>query len=104
MSTAFQYEACFHSPYTPCSGHIRLAQFPLTYPKGIYGVSVDGKDAQFYSGYSSTDTFQQVLFATTGLEEGDHTIKLSNENAKNTDQYPNYVYLDVDYAAFTGTL
>ncbi|ORX34557.1 hypothetical protein BD324DRAFT_636388 [Kockovaella imperatae] len=71
---------------------------------GIYGISVDGQDAQFYSGYASSDTFQQVLFATSGLAEGDHTIRLSNENARNTEQYPAYIWFDVDYAVFTGTL
>ncbi|KAL0243789.1 hypothetical protein I308_105050 [Cryptococcus tetragattii IND107] len=71
---------------------------------GIYGISVDSGDTQYYSGYSEKSTFQQVLYATNGLEEGDHTLKVSNENARNTDEYPNYIWLDVDYAAITGSL
>ncbi|KIR97422.1 hypothetical protein L804_05106 [Cryptococcus deuterogattii 2001/935-1] len=71
---------------------------------GIYGISVDSGDIQYYSGYSEKSTFQQVLYATSGLEEGDHTLKVSNENARNTDEYPNYIWLDVDYVAVTGSL
>ena len=58
----------------------------------------------YYSGYSATDQFQQVLYATSGLSEGDHQIKISNENARNTQQFPSYVWLDVDFVAFTGTM
>ncbi|XAO26659.1 hypothetical protein I312_105498 [Cryptococcus bacillisporus CA1280] len=58
----------------------------------------------YYSGYSEKSTFQQVLYATSELEEGDHTLKVSNENARNTDEYPNYIWLDVDYVAVTGSL
>lgn len=65
---------------------------------------MDSGDTQYYSGYSEKSTFQQVLYATNGLEEGDHTLKVSNENARNTDEYPNYIWLDVDYAAITGSL
>ncbi|UOH83720.1 hypothetical protein LQV05_006455 [Cryptococcus neoformans] len=54
-------------------------------------------------GYSEKSTFQQVLYATSGLEEGDHILKVSNENARNTDEYPNYIWLDVDYVAVTGS-
>jgi hypothetical protein len=38
------------------------------------------------------------------LEEGDHTIKISNEDSRNIEQYPNYIWLDIDFIAFTGTL
>lgn len=65
---------------------------------------MDSGDTQYYSGYSEKSTFQQVLYATSGLEEGDHILKVSNENARNTDEYPNYIWLDVDYVAVTGSL
>ncbi|EIW67892.1 hypothetical protein TREMEDRAFT_63783 [Tremella mesenterica DSM 1558] len=94
--------------------HVRYLSCPhhLTNPNrrssasariGIYGVSVDNGDVSYYSGYASPDEFQVVLYATSGLSEGDHTIKISNENARDTDQYPSYVWMDIDYAAITGT-
>lgn len=64
---------------------------------------MDSGDTQYYSGYSQKPTFQQVLYATSGLE-GDHTLKVSNGNARNTDEYPNYIWLDIDYVAVAASL
>ena len=72
--------------------------------QGIYGVSVDDGPVQYYSGYSSTDQFQQVLYATWGLTDGEHQIKLSNDNARNVGQFPDYIWFDVDHVAVTGNL
>jgi len=72
--------------------------------KGIYGVSVDNGPIQYYSGFSSTDQFQQALYATSGLSDGDHQIKISNDNARNVRQFPNYVWFDVDHVAVMGSL
>ncbi len=33
--------------------------------QGIYGVTVDGGEKQYFSGYSATESLQQILFATT---------------------------------------
>ena len=59
---------------------------------------------QFYSGYANTPQFQQVLYATNGLSQGDHEIKVSNQNARNIAQYPEYIWLDVDHVSVTGDL
>lgn len=71
--------------------------------QGIYGVTVDGGEKQYFSGFSATDSFQQILFATTNLQEADHNVVVTNENARNIQQYPSYVYLDIDFVSFTGT-
>lgn len=75
----------------------------LTY-QGIYGISVDNASPSYYSGFASPDEFQQVLYSTSGLSQGDHQIVISNANSQNTAQYPNYIYVDVDFVAVTGTL
>jgi len=65
---------------------------------------VDSGHVEYYSGFSQTDTFQQLLYASSGLAQGDHIIKISNENSRDVQQYPTYVVLDIDYVAFTGTM
>jgi hypothetical protein len=73
--------------------------------QGIYSISIDSGDPEFFSGYASGEgQFQAVLFATTGLTDGDHTLKVTNENSRNIEQYPKYIYLDIDYFALTGEL
>ena len=73
--------------------------------QGIYSVSIDGGEPEFFSGFASGDgQFQAVLFATTGLADSEHTLKIANENSRNIEQYPKYIYLDVDYFALTGQL
>jgi hypothetical protein len=73
--------------------------------QGIYSVTVDAGEPEYFSGYASGEgQFQAVLFATTGLADADHTLTIVNENSRNLDQYPTYVYLDVDYFALTGEL
>ncbi|OCF43772.1 hypothetical protein I317_02376 [Kwoniella heveanensis CBS 569] len=71
---------------------------------GLYGVSVDNGDIQYFSGYALTGEFQATLFATNGLEQGKHHLKISNENARNIEQYPDYIWLDIDSVAVTGNL
>ncbi|OCF33160.1 hypothetical protein I316_05205 [Kwoniella heveanensis BCC8398] len=71
---------------------------------GLYGVSVDNGDIQYFSGYALTGEFQATLFATNGLEQGTHHLKISNENARNIEQYPDYIWLDIDSVAVTGNL
>ncbi|ORY31987.1 hypothetical protein BCR39DRAFT_71841 [Naematelia encephala] len=78
--------------------------FDFDLSKGIYGVSLDNGQAQYYAGFSADAQFQAVLYASSGLTEGDHTLRLSNENGQNIAQYPQYIYLDVDEIAVTGTL
>nr|XP_019006331.1 uncharacterized protein I203_01656 [Kwoniella mangroviensis CBS 8507]OCF69792.1 hypothetical protein I203_01656 [Kwoniella mangroviensis CBS 8507] len=73
-------------------------------PKGLYGVVIDGGDIQYFSGFSQDGQFQATLFATNGLQDGSHTLKISNENERNQDQYPDYVWLDIDSVAVSGTL
>lgn len=70
--------------------------------QGIYGVTVDGGEKQYFSGYSATESLQQILFATTNLQEADHNMVVTNENARNIRQYPSYTYLDIDFVSFTG--
>ena len=73
--------------------------------QGIYSVSIDSGEPEFFSGFASGDgQFQAVLFATTGLSDAEHTLKIANENSRNIEQYPKYIYLDVDYFALTGEL
>ncbi|KAK4689101.1 hypothetical protein P7C73_g1003, partial [Tremellales sp. Uapishka_1] len=71
---------------------------------GIYGVSVDSGTTSYYSGYATPGSYQAALYATSGLDQGDHELKLSNENARNVASYPTYTYVDFDYVALTGTL
>ncbi|WWC57982.1 uncharacterized protein I303_100517 [Kwoniella dejecticola CBS 10117] len=71
---------------------------------GLYGVVIDGGDIQYFSGFSQEGQFQATLFATNGLADGSHTLKISNENQRNTEQYPDYVYLDIDSVAVNGDL
>jgi hypothetical protein len=71
--------------------------------QGIYGISVDDASPSYFSGFASPDEFQQVLYSTSGLSQGDHHIVISNANSQNTAQYPNYIYVDVDFVAVTGT-
>ncbi|WVQ93906.1 hypothetical protein IAU59_000984 [Kwoniella sp. CBS 9459] len=73
-------------------------------PHGLYGVSVDNGDIQYFSGYSLAGEFQATLFATNGLEQGTHHLKISNENARNSQEYPDYIWLDIDSVAVTGNL
>ncbi|TYJ54806.1 hypothetical protein B9479_004565 [Cryptococcus floricola] len=72
--------------------------------QGIYGVVVDSGDIQYYSGYSKNSSLQQLLYASSGLEEGDHTLKISNENSRNVDEYPTYIWLDIDAVSVNGEL
>jgi hypothetical protein len=73
--------------------------------QGIYSVSIDSGAPEFFSGFASGDgQFQAVLFATTGLSDAEHTMKIANENSRNIEQYPKYVYLDIDYFALSGEL
>jgi len=73
--------------------------------QGIYSVSIDAGEPEFFSGFASGDgQFQAVLFATTGLADAEHTLRIANENSRNIEQYPKYIYLDVDYFALTGEL
>lgn len=73
--------------------------------QGIYSVSLDNGESQYFSGYASgSGQYQTALYATTGLSDGEHTIKVVNENSRNAEQYPNYVYLDIDFFALTGEL
>jgi hypothetical protein len=77
----------------------------ITNNQGIYSVSVDSADPEYFSGFATGDgQFQAVLFATNGLASGDHTLKIANENSRNIEQYPKYIYLDIDYFALTGEL
>ncbi|WRT63487.1 uncharacterized protein IL334_000392 [Kwoniella shivajii] len=71
---------------------------------GLYGVTVDNGNIQYFSGYSEEGQFQATLFATSGLKDGSHTLKISNENERNQDQYPDYMWLDIDSVAVSGTL
>lgn len=72
--------------------------------KGLYGVVIDGGEIQYFSGFSQDGQFQATLFATNGLQDGSHTLKISNENERNQDQYPDYDWLDIDSVAVSGTL
>jgi hypothetical protein len=65
---------------------------------------VDGGETSYFSGYSADNQFQQVLYATSGMGDGEHTLKISNENARNIAQYPNYIWFDIDHFVFTGTM
>ncbi|WVQ64634.1 uncharacterized protein L199_002801 [Kwoniella botswanensis] len=77
---------------------------PYVLSHGLYGVVIDGGDIQYFSGFSQDGQFQATLFATNGLQDGSHTLKISNENERNQDQYPDYVWLDIDSVAVSGTL
>ena len=72
--------------------------------QGIYGISLDGGTPQYFSGYSADGQYQQVLYATSGLAQGQHQIRISNENARNIAQFPTYIWLDIDHVSITGTL
>jgi hypothetical protein len=88
-----------HVRIPPLKERIRLIE------QGIYSVSIDAGEPEFFSGFASGDgQFQAVLFATTGLADSEHTLKIANENSRNIEQYPKYIYLDVDYFALTGEL
>ncbi|WVF66289.1 hypothetical protein IAT40_001029 [Kwoniella sp. CBS 6097] len=83
-------------------GKVRIYQFMAL--DGLYGVAVDNGDTQYFSGYSLNGEFQATLFATNGLEQGTHHLKITNENARNTEEYPDYIWLDIDSVAVTGNL
>ena len=42
--------------------------------QGLYGVSIDGGPVQFYSGYAQNERVPAVLYASSGLPLGDHTV------------------------------
>ncbi|WWC67005.1 uncharacterized protein I206_100912 [Kwoniella pini CBS 10737] len=80
---------------------------PLTgryFNSGLYGIIIDGGEIQYFSGFSQDGQFQATLFATNGLKDGSHTLKIINENQRNQEQYPDYVYLDIDSVAVNGVL
>ncbi|KAI9636089.1 uncharacterized protein MKK02DRAFT_44790 [Dioszegia hungarica] len=55
-------------------------------------------------GFADPDTFQQVLYATSGLAQGDHMLRLTNENGRNPAESASRVWLDVDFIAFDGSV
>ncbi|WVW81616.1 hypothetical protein I302_103611 [Kwoniella bestiolae CBS 10118] len=90
--------------YTKREYSLIMADDPSSPPKGLYGVVIDEGDIQYFSGYSQDGQFQATLFATNGLQEGKHALKISNENQRNQEQYPDYVWLDIDSVVVSGTL
>ena len=63
---------------------------------GIYDITVDDGEVIQVDAYNPSTLYQQLLFSVTGLEYGQHTIKVSatrnkNENSTSSD-------IEIDYA------
>ncbi|WVR03335.1 hypothetical protein IAU60_000326 [Kwoniella sp. DSM 27419] len=71
---------------------------------GTYGAQLDDEPIQYFSGYSLDGEFQVALFGTSGLAQGPHELKISNEYARKTGQPSDYVWLDIDSVAVMGNL
>lgn len=67
-------------------------------------MTIDFGETQFFSGFANPGGFQQAIFSSTGLPQGDHVLKLSNENNKNVAKNPSYIWLDVDFVTVFGAL
>ena len=67
-------------------------------------MSIDSSEPQFFSGFANPGTYQQAIYASSGLAQGDHVLRLSNENAKNVAKNPTYLWLDVDFVTVFGSL
>src|SRR5699024_4377827 len=57
---------------------------------GIYDITVDDGEVIQVDAYNPSTLYQQLLFSVTGLEYGQHTIKVSatrnkNENSTSSD-------------------
>lgn len=65
---------------------------------------LDGGTQQLFSGFANPGGAQQAIFVSSNLASGSHTLRLSNENHRNVEENPSYVWLDVDFVALSGTL
>ncbi|OCF41330.1 hypothetical protein I317_04811 [Kwoniella heveanensis CBS 569] len=67
---------------------------------GLYATVVDNGEIVWGDGFSEKPQIQAVLFASQGLEWGDHQVVISNQNKVNVTK--NRIWFDVDHATFTG--
>ena len=47
---------------------------------GYYSIQMDQGDKQYFNGYSANNSVHEVLFASQGLETGNHSVRLMNES------------------------
>jgi hypothetical protein len=90
------------------SSHVRRHLQTLTEARltrqGIYSIIIDSAPPQYFSGLADPNIFQQVLFATSTLAQGDHTLRITNEGNRDAPDQPGLVWLDVDFVAFSGAV
>ncbi|WVR00097.1 hypothetical protein IAU59_007239 [Kwoniella sp. CBS 9459] len=67
---------------------------------GLYATVVDNGEVVWGDGFSDKPQIQAVLYASQGLEWGDHQIVISNQNKVNVTK--NKIWFDVDHATLTG--
>ncbi|WWC64480.1 uncharacterized protein I303_107090 [Kwoniella dejecticola CBS 10117] len=68
---------------------------------GLYAVSIDNQEPVFADGFSKKEQIQAVLYSSGGLEWGKHQLTIWNTNKFNFTKNP--IWLDVDFASFTGS-
>ncbi|WVR07602.1 hypothetical protein IAU60_004644 [Kwoniella sp. DSM 27419] len=68
---------------------------------GAYSVVVDNGEVIWGEGYSADPQIQAVLFASQGLQWGDHQIVITNQNGVNP--VDDRIWFDVDYVSFVGS-
>ncbi|WWC72106.1 uncharacterized protein I206_106066 [Kwoniella pini CBS 10737] len=68
---------------------------------GMYAVSIDNQDPVFADGFSKQEQMQAVLYASNGLEWNKHQLTIWNTNKFNFTK--NHIWLDVDFASFSGS-
>ncbi|KAI9636090.1 uncharacterized protein MKK02DRAFT_44791 [Dioszegia hungarica] len=71
---------------------------------GIYSIIIDSAPPQYFSGLANPNIFQQVLFATSTLAQGDHALRITNEGNRDAPDQPGLIWLDVDFVAVSGVI
>lgn len=72
--------------------------------QGIYSIIIDSAPPQYFSGLANPNIFQQVLFATSTLAQGDHALRITNEGNRDAPDQPGLIWLDVDFVAVSGVM
>ncbi|WVQ80484.1 hypothetical protein IAT38_002589 [Cryptococcus sp. DSM 104549] len=63
---------------------------------GWFSISLDSADPLYYSGFSATETFQVLLYASGELDVGQHKVVLRNEKG-HAQSSTDLKYVDVDF-------
>jgi hypothetical protein len=72
----------------------------------VYSIIADNGEKQSFSGVApdKEPKYQQALYASSGLAQGDHTLRLINDYALNPADQADKTWFDIDYVAIAGEM